>query len=77
MPDAPRMVYWDSCIFLDYIEGVAERMPVLDSLLEEASTTDGLVIVTSTLSVAEVAFAQVERTDRTLDPAVEARIDAL
>ena len=77
MPDEPRLVYWDSCVFLHYIDGTPERLPILDALLDEASTTNDLDIVTSTLSIGEVAFAQVERTGRTLDPAIEARIDAL
>ena len=77
MPDAPRMVYWDSCIFLHDIEGREEWLPILDALLEEASTTADLVIVTSTLSICEVAFAEVERRDLALDPDIEANIDAL
>ena len=77
MPDDPRMVYWDSCIFLHYIEGTKEWMPILDSLIDEASTTGELVIVTSTVSITEVAFAKVEKSGRALDPAVEADIDGL
>lgn len=77
MPDVPRLIYWDSCIFLHYIEGMPEWLPVLDALLDEESTGDELVIATSTLSICEVAFAEVERTNRALDPAIEANIDAL
>ncbi len=51
MPDEPRLIYWDSCIFLDYIEGSAHWMPILDSLLDQASATGEIVIVTSTLSI--------------------------
>jgi predicted nucleic acid-binding protein len=52
-------------------------MPILDALLEQASETDELVIYTSTVSITEVAFAKAEKDGRTLDPNVEADIDAL
>lgn len=77
MPDEPKFIYWDSCVFLHYIEGVAEWMPILDSLLEEASETKGLVIVTSTLSITEVAFAKSEKDGKVLEPEIEAAIEAL
>lgn len=71
------MIYWDSCVFLHYIDGTPEWLPILDALLDEASATDELIIVTSTVSISEVAFAQVERPRQALDPAVESNIDAL
>jgi predicted nucleic acid-binding protein len=77
MPDNPKSIYWDSCVFLHYIEGTPQWMPILDALLEEASETKDLVIYTSSVSITEVAFAQVEKTGQTLDPAVESEIDAL
>lgn len=77
MPDEPDRIYWDSCVFLHYIEGTPEWMPILDSLLEEASEAKKLVIVTSSASITEVAFAQAERAGKTLDPEIEAAIDAL
>jgi hypothetical protein len=33
MPEEPKRIYWDSCVFLLYIEGTPEWMPILDSLL--------------------------------------------
>ena len=77
MPNAPRMIYWDSCIFLDYIAGTLQWMPTLDSLLDRTSTVGDIVIVTSTLSIVEVAFAKTERDGRALDDAVVTAIDAL
>ena len=78
MPDDPRMIYWDSCLFLHYIEGTPEWMPILDSLIDEASKAGStLVIVTSTLSIVEVAYAKAEKSRRVLDPAVVAGMDAL
>ena len=77
MPDGPRMIYWDSSVFLHYIEGSPQWMSILDSLLDEASKTGNLVIVTSTLSIVEVAYAKKEKSGRVLDPAVAAGMDAL
>jgi predicted nucleic acid-binding protein len=77
MPDAPRMIYWDACIFLDYIAGSAEWLPILDSLLDQASRIGDIVIVTSTVSIVEVAFAKAERDGKALDDSVLAAIDAL
>jgi predicted nucleic acid-binding protein len=77
MPDDPTAIYWDACIFLLYIEGSQEWMPILDSLLDRASATREIVIVTSTLSIVEVAFAKTEREGRILDEAIVAAMDDL
>jgi hypothetical protein len=53
MPDEPRRIYWDACVFLDYIEGAPQWMPILDALLEQASETADLVIYTSTVSITD------------------------
>ena len=74
MPDTA--VYWDANVFLSYINGVPERLPTLDALLE-SSASGGIRIYTATLSVTEVAFAASEREQRTLDPATEQKIDNL
>jgi predicted nucleic acid-binding protein len=71
------MIYWDSCIFLLYIEGASEWMPILDSLIDRASTTGDIVIVTSTASIVEVAFSTAERSDGMLNDATVAAIDIL
>lgn len=77
MPDEPKRIYWDACVFLDDIEGAPEWMPILDALLEQASETEELVIYTSTVSITEVAFAKAEKDGRALDSTIEAEIDAL
>ena len=69
-------VYWDANVFLSYINGVPDRLPTLDALLESASS-GGISLYTSTLSVAEVAFANSEQQRRVLDPAMEQKIDDL
>ncbi len=77
MPDEPKRIYWDACVFLDYIEGTPQWMPVLDALLEQAAERQSIVIYTSSISVTEVAFAKAERDGKALSPTIEAAIDAL
>lgn len=76
MPDRYRRVYWDANCFLAYINEEAEHMPMLDALLEESRNAN-IIIVTSVLSVTEVAFAAVEKEQRALDPEVENAINDL
>ncbi|MDQ3780035.1 MAG: hypothetical protein M3354_05760 [Chloroflexota bacterium] len=77
MPDEPRGIYWDSCVFIHYIEGTKEWMPILDALLDEASQGNRLVILTSTVSITEVAYAKSEKPGNVLDSNIEAAIDNL
>lgn len=77
MPDTPRMIYWDSSVFLHYIEGSPEWLPTLDAVIQNATQDERLAIVTSTVAITEVAFAKAEKSGRVIDPGVEAEIDAL
>ncbi|MBI2303444.1 MAG: PIN domain-containing protein [Chloroflexi bacterium] len=78
MPGERRKLYWDACVFLSYIEEVDERMPILDSLLADSALTYGdIEIVTSMLTVAEVAFAPFEKANKVLDPDIEKKIEGL
>lgn len=76
MPGRPDRIYWDACVFLDYIEAHPEWTPTLDALVDRALAAE-IVIVTSTISITEVAFGKAERTGRTLDPAIEAKMESL
>ena len=76
MPNSGDTVYWDASVFLSYVNGEQERLPTIDALLEESRNGE-FTIVTSTLSITEVAFAAMEKTQRALDPQVEQAIDAL
>jgi predicted nucleic acid-binding protein len=71
----PRF-YWDSCVFLSYIHGLPDRLPDIDALLEEARKGK-IEIVTSTVTVVEVAFAATEKATKILDQAVEDKISKL
>jgi len=68
--------YWDACVFLSYINGVEDRLPIIDDLFSKARTA-GCQIVTSTWSITEVAYETSEKGTRILQPDVEKRIDSL
>jgi predicted nucleic acid-binding protein len=74
MPEL-SFVSWDANVFLSYINGDAARLPDIDALLTQSGTD--FQIVTSALSVVEVAFAKIEQDGRALDDETEQRIDAL
>lgn len=78
MPDRPPRLrlYWDACVFLSYINELPDRLPDIEALLDEAKRGE-IQIITSTVSVAEVAFGAAEQDARALDPAVAERIDSL
>ncbi len=76
MPETEEL-YWDSNVFLTYINGgppdrVAEVEPILD-----AADGKRLRILTSTLTIAEVAYAKHEIDTHQLEVDVEKKIDAL
>ena len=78
MPDRRSIIYWDACVFLEYINGMGERVPILEALLNSSASDSGAVkIHTSSLSIVEVSFAASEREQQALDPEVERRIDNL
>lgn len=67
--------YIDSCVFLSYVEVTPGRIDLIDGLFAECE--ERWTAYTSHLSIAEVAFAQWEKTNAKLEPEVEAKIDAL
>lgn len=75
MPDKPRF-YWDACVFLSYINENEDRISDISSLLEHARKQE-IEIVTSTVSVVEVAFAATEQQDSALSEEAEAKINKL
>jgi predicted nucleic acid-binding protein len=75
MPASPRRVYFDANVFLAYVGDEKDRAPVVQSLLLEAGRNE-LEIVTSVLSITEVAYGALEK-DRGLSEEGEAAIDEL
>ncbi len=75
MPDVPRY-YWDACVFISYIDEQAGRLDDIDALLGEARRGE-VEIVTSAVSITEVAFGSIERDRNALLPEIQARINGL
>jgi len=73
MPNKKRL-YWDSDVFISYFEQNPTRIATIDDLLEQSKRGE-VEIVTSTLTVVEVAFTVGERTTG-LDPNHEAAMDS-
>lgn len=69
------LVYWDSCCFLSYLSGDSSRS-VLRTLMEDAKA-GGILLVTSAISIAEVAYLAPEGRGRPLDQATEAEIESM
>ncbi len=70
--------YWDSCVFLSYINGTPSRLPIIDDLFSRArKTPPEFTIVTSVVSISEVAFAITEKQRIHLDEDMEGNIDSL
>jgi predicted nucleic acid-binding protein len=69
-------IYWDSCVPLSYVNGTPDRTPVIDELLRHARRGE-VELITSVLSITEVAFAASEQADGDLSEEVEDRIDSL
>lgn len=69
------LVYWDACVPLSYINGEVDRLSQIEALLAESGKT--LQLVTSILSITEVAAAKIEQDGKVLDADIEAKINSL
>lgn len=69
-------VYWDAACFLSYLNDEEGRVPILEALLEQAEEGE-FAIVTSILSLTEVAYTSSERKGAALSETDEEAIDAL
>lgn len=77
MDDALPSYYWDAAVFLSYINQLADRVPDIDALLDAAQKGE-VQILTSTLSIVEVAFgAQEQFNDQEVAAEVEDDIEKL
>ena len=78
MPDVPKIIYWDSCVFLYYVSMIPEHLSLLEQILEDsASDSSPIKIYTSALTHVEVSFAASEQQNRALDPEAERLIGNL
>ena len=76
MPE-PKFLYWDTAVFLSYLNEHPERISTLQATLDNVSKDKQKLIVTSTISKVEVAWVAHEKLNRILNPDEESRIDAL
>ena len=60
MPGKVKVIYWDACIFLHYFEQTPEYIGILDALLDDSAENRGIEIITSVLSIVEVAYVAEE-----------------
>ena len=78
MPDSTGAIYWDANCWLSYINAVADRLPVLDALLDASGgESDDVQLYTSALSKVEVAFSASEQQQQVLDTKTEGLIENL
>lgn len=76
MPDPTRRIYWDSCVFLSYLEEEAGRIEILETLRHQSARGE-IEIVTSVATIVEVAFVATERAGGKLSAEAETAIDGL
>lgn len=76
MPNETTYLYWDACVFLDYLNNTPGRADVIADVLAQVERTKDKVM-TSVLSRVEVAYVQEESLRHVLDPQAEARINSL
>jgi predicted nucleic acid-binding protein len=76
MPDKKRRIYVDACVFLSYVNGIPDRLPDIDAMLD-AGRKGEVELITSTVSITEVAFGKVEQDGRELQADVGDKISAL
>jgi hypothetical protein len=78
MANAQQLMYWDSCVFLAYMNNEQDHVPTIDAFLEGVAKSNGKKkIVTSILAKVEVAVAVTEKNTNRLSDDVEEKIDAL
>ena len=73
---APKRSYWDACVFLAWICKEPDRADVIDALLDSAGN-GAIEVVTSVISITEVAVSASEKTSNILSASELARIDKL
>ena len=77
MPDKRKIIYWDACVFLSYVNEYPDRAATLESLLDSAGGDGATKLYTSTLSHVEVSFGATEQQNNALDHQTEQRINSL
>lgn len=74
MPE-PRYIYWDTDVFLSYLNNDPDRLPVIDAILEAVESSKNDKIVTSVVAKVKVTWVAHEKLKRILSKDEETRID--
>jgi len=73
-----QWLYWDANVFLYYLNGQPDVIPIIEALFEEVQASRGRKkIATSVLSKVEVAYLQQECETQQFQKEIEERIDTL
>lgn len=75
MPKTQRYIYWDTCVFLDYLRATPERIHDIQAVLGEVQKGSGF-IATSIVSRVEVAYWAEDGVFQ-LDDASEEALDSM
>jgi predicted nucleic acid-binding protein len=80
MPSALQDLYWDSCVFISWLDNIPDRVkhiaPIL-SVADPAGKKRQYRILTSTLSIAEVAFSSLSSQKKAMNQIQQQKIDNL
>lgn len=76
MNNKSHHVYWDSCVFLSYLNGPDDRKQIIDSYWDELIESKG-IIYTSAIAMCEVAYAGYEKEQQAADSEFESKLDYL
>ena len=68
--------YWDSCVFISWLEQEPGRVHIIKELLKQTVEKQGKIL-TCAISIVEVAYIAQEKQEGVLDSAAEKRIDDL
>lgn len=76
MPGERTLIYWDTCLFLAYLNAEPGRIDTLEVIVNQVLASKGdMKIVTSTLTKVEAYHLGPEIRGMTLDPQAEEKMD--
>lgn len=72
-----KLLYWDTDVFLAYLNKENDRLPTIEAIFEEIGKIKEDKIITSVITEVEVAYIAQEKLNRILLQDEEERIDSL
>ena len=70
-----HFVYWDSCIFLAWINNEPSRASIIQGMWDDITKNKDGKIVTSAISIVEVSHVKQEKLSKSLNPRINKQID--